>query len=289
MHMTRHQLWITAILLIAGIHTVAQAQTLNQERMATVQLKDGTTIRGEFQDIQNDTLYLRPSVHDQRRIDVNRVAMIDFAGNAKNLPKKELTEAAKASSLAILKSGEQINGRLANVEHENEGEQAVGGAVTFTFDTANGNRHVPVEQLTRVYFGRYEPPMAAKRAAAKKSATEVVVPATQPWTPTGIQVLEGQMVAFEATGEISLSAAGDLARPAGSTGQKYASTAPLPQNLAGALIGRVGSTTFGIGNQTEPLRMPEAGTLLLGINDDRFDDNGGEFTVTITKAGGPTK
>jgi hypothetical protein len=49
------------------------------------------------------------------------------------------------------------------------------------------------------------------------------------------------------------------------------------------LIGRVGNgTAFGIGNQSEPLSMPAAGVLYLGVNDDNVDDNRGAFAVTVT-------
>lgn len=38
---------------------------------------------------------------------------------------------------------------------------------------------------------------------------------------------------------------------------------------------------FPIGNQTDPLPMPGAGPLWLGINDDVVGDNAGEFAVTV--------
>lgn len=274
-------------LLIAALFAASYVQTaaqIDESRRATVQFRDGTTVSGEFEDIENDTLYLRVSIHDQRRIDVNRVALIDFVDGAKDLPRREVEKAAEPGSLAVLRSGQLITTRLADVEHEFEGQQAEGGRVWFVFDGREGrDRRVPVEDLKRVYFGQYRDAARAmkKDKARTTTAVDVIVPATQLWTPTGIQVREGQMVRFSATGEIILSQAGDVARPAGSVTQKRAAGAPLPTSLAGALIGQVGTATFGIGDQAEALRMPATGTLILGINDDRFDDNSGQFQVNI--------
>ena len=112
----------------------------------------------------------------------------------------------------------------------------------------------------------------------------VTVNANQRWTPTGITVAKGQLVRFDSSGEVQLSTDGnDTAATAGSKMGRRLTAGPLPGQLAGALIGRVGNgTAFGIGNQTEPLSMPAAGVLYLGVNDDNVDDNRGAFTVTVT-------
>ena len=78
--------------------------------------------------------------------------------------------------------------------------------------------------------------------------------------------------------------ASDVAAPAGSKSGRKATGAPLPNALAGALIGRIGNgQAFAIGNQTT-VQMPAAGQLFLGVNDDGFDDNQGEFRVDITRS-----
>jgi hypothetical protein len=50
------------------------------------------------------------------------------------------------------------------------------------------------------------------------------------------------------------------------------------------LIGRIGTTgaPFAIGTGV-PVTVPAAGQLFLGINDDGFEDNVGEFRVEITR------
>jgi len=93
----------------------------------------------------------------------------------------------------------------------------------------------------------------------------------------------GDTIRFNATGRVQLSEDGeDVAISAGSLRQRHAPGAPLPGNLAGALIAKVGnSPPFPIGNNTEPIAMPADGQLYLGINDDEVSDNRGEFVVTV--------
>jgi hypothetical protein len=60
---------------------------------------------------------------------------------------------------------------------------------------------------------------------------------------------------------------------------------PLPEELAGALIARIGNNPpFALGNLNTS-RMPQAGPLYLGINDDAVGDNNGQFNVVITRPG----
>ncbi len=75
----------------------------------------------------------------------------------------------------------------------------------------------------------------------------------------------------------------DVASSAGSKLGRRVSSGPLPGQLAGALVGRVGNgQVFGIGNQAGALSMPDAGLLYLGVNDDNVGDNQGAFAVTVT-------
>lgn len=73
----------------------------------------------------------------------------------------------------------------------------------------------------------------------------------------------------------------DTANADGSRQARYAANAPLRQTLAGALIGRIGNgTPFGIGNQRF-IVAPASGLLFLGVNDDGFGDNRGNFQVVV--------
>jgi hypothetical protein len=116
-----------------------------------------------------------------------------------------------------------------------------------------------------------------------ESNRSLIVPANRQWTPTNIRVNQGDTCWFQATGEIRFSPnANDRAGSSGSLDHKYVSGAPLPRELAGALIGRIDNgQPFGIGNQTS-LRMPASGILYLGVNDDIMNDNGGQFDVVVS-------
>ena len=90
---------------------------------------------------------------------------------------------------------------------------------------------------------------------------------------------------FDVRGRVQLSNdAGDVAEAAGSLRERRANGSPLPQNSAGALIARVGnSPAFPIGSQASVV-MPADGPLFLGVNDDEFNDNRGEFVVSVSQA-----
>jgi hypothetical protein len=105
-------------------------------------------------------------------------------------------------------------------------------------------------------------------------------------------VQRGEMITLKSTGQIRLSENDDdIAVPPGAkSGRQAAAAAPIPDTLAGALIGRIGPNgrPFGIGDQTS-IPMPAAGELFLGINDDYCGDNQGEFRVEIKRGTGPIR
>ena len=112
----------------------------------------------------------------------------------------------------------------------------------------------------------------------------ITVPANQLWTPTGIRVNQGDRLQIQASGQITLQPndAKDVAIPPGSLIHRYAPNSPMPNVLAGALLGRIdGGQPFGIGNLPSIL-APASGMLYLGVNDDVVSDNSGQFSVTIS-------
>jgi len=112
----------------------------------------------------------------------------------------------------------------------------------------------------------------------------ITVPANQLWTPTGIRVNQGDRLLFQASGQITLKPndAKDVAIPPGSLIHRFAPNSPMPNVLAGALLGRIdGGQPFGIGNLPS-IAAPASGMLYLGVNDDVVTDNTGQFTVTIS-------
>ncbi|MGE3403978.1 MAG: EF-hand domain-containing protein [Vicinamibacterales bacterium] len=148
-----------------------------------------------------------------------------------------------------------------------------------TFDQLDANNDGVITQRE---FAANEVGRTARRPAARQASQVVFVDAQARWTPTGIYVNQGDQITFDARGIVQLSAdPGDTAIAAGAYSRRQASNAPLPDELAGALIGRIGpGEAFGIGNQRQ-VTAPASGELFLGVNDDHLPDNRGGFRVQV--------
>lgn len=139
--------------------------------------------------------------------------------------------------------------------------------------------------MGRVYFAGGTS-SSGTTGSTPSTGSGIVVSGKQPWTSTGIMVRRGERLTFNTTGEVRVGGGPeDVAKPAGVTSGRTAAWTPIPGSIVGALIGRIGNgQPFGIGDQTS-VPMPAAGMLFLGINDNNFSDNSGEFRVEITRAG----
>jgi hypothetical protein len=254
----------------------------------TVQLRDGSKVEGRIEELTADgTLFVRVSQHDQRRIPISNVALIDRVGGASGLPDTELREAAGADHLLLLSNGGSVKGRLVAIRG-GQGSAQEGQARSYVFQTQQGGQQqYDMAQVSRVYLGTY--PFAAITgssgasqglAAGVDAAGSIRVPANAGWVSTGMRVRRGEVITFNTTGEIQLST--NTADRAGSAGTpRTAAGAPLPNVNAGGLIGRIGNgAPFAIGNQVS-VPMPNAGLLYLAVNDDELSDNTGEFVVQL--------
>jgi hypothetical protein len=282
------QKWVialTAVWLGAGAIGAAQDR-------ATVQMRDGSKFEGRIEELTaNGELFVRVSQHDQRRVPVTSVALIDKVGGATGLPDTELREAAGSQHLLLLTNGSSVKGRLVAIRG---GEGSADGSQprTYVFRASNGGEQsFGPDQVARVYLGTY--PFAAITGNPSSPTTAldpgsdvpgaVRVSARGGWVNTGMRVRRGQHVGFNTSGEVQLSSnPNDRARSPGTS--RLAPGAPLPAANAGALIGRVGnSAPFGIGDQTS-VPMPFDGILFLAVNDDERSDNSGEFVVALSRA-----
>jgi hypothetical protein len=277
---------VTAVTASFGLTPPAAAQ----ERVnVTAQLRGGERVAGRFDGFTNGLIYVDVSDTDERKIPVGDVALIDVVGGAQGLPETELREARGDDHLLLLKSGSSVKGRLVSID---------GAPSTVVFRTTSGEeRRVPLSEVGRLYLGRYPGGGAGPAATPPPTAGAttpggpVTVNANQQWVSTGITVSRGQQVSFDSSGEVQLSPDGsDVATTGGSKLGRRLTGGPLPGQLAGALVGRVGSgRAFGIGNQAGALQMPDDGLLYLGVNDDNVADNQGAFTVTVTPQPGTTR
>jgi hypothetical protein len=274
------------ILLSATAVTPASAQD-----RVTVVMRGGDVATGTFEDLNNGTVYVRESLNSQRRLPLGGILVMDFAGNGQNLPEAERRDAGGDDHLLVLRNGSRTRGRLLNIEG-GEGSSKPDEPRIVSFRTVDGEeRRVRPGDIARVYLGRYPATERATTLPATvppgpETGSGVRVDANRPWTRTGVFVQAGQVVRFAASGQVWLSGDNnDTAVPAGAQSGRNAPGAPIPNVLAGALIGRVGNgAPFGIGNQTE-LRMPDSGELLLGVNDGDVNDNRGQFRVEVTPQG----
>jgi Ca2+-binding EF-hand superfamily protein len=121
----------------------------------------------------------------------------------------------------------------------------------------------------------------APAQASAAGRQTVRVNSMQRWTDSGIVVRAGDVITFEASGQIEMSDPSDTATPAGSTRGRTAPDAPVLGQKAGGLLAKIGeySPAF-IGDRTT-WTAPVSGRLYLGVNDDHLGDNSGEFIVNV--------
>jgi hypothetical protein len=127
----------------------------------------------------------------------------------------------------------------------------------------------------------------------------VLVPGNIPWTDTGLDVVSGQEILFEAEGNISLQR-GNPEAECGPDGYDLRTVQqPMPDRNMGALIGKVVVSVivtvnektkeqkkeevaelFFVGSKNR-VEMPAKGRLYLGINENVIGDNAGEYRAKI--------
>jgi Ca2+-binding EF-hand superfamily protein len=110
----------------------------------------------------------------------------------------------------------------------------------------------------------------------------VTVVGNRQWVDTGLDVRAGDVLTIRADGTVRLSGNGnDTATPGG--GNRRAEGASLPNHPAGALIARVGNgAPIFVGDGRGINKLTTGGRLYLGVNDDHWDDNSGQFRATVT-------
>jgi hypothetical protein len=262
-------------LAIAAIAYVGVAQA---QESATLTLRSGERLNGQLIDLNASGFTIRVN-NEERQVPKNDVAVIDFAGGT--MSSADWAKVSLGQQVVWLRNGSTVNGQLTDI----------GGTtpLRLSFRTDSGDRDMTTAEVSRIVLAHTDAAASAANSSATAPTTGsgVVVNSKTRWTPTGITVRRGETLTLNTTGEVRLSTNGDdIAPPAGSTSGRMAAGAPLPNALAGALIGRIGNgAPFGIGNMTT-LVAPASGQLFLGVNDGDLNDNTGEFRVEITRSGG---
>jgi hypothetical protein len=249
---------------------VAQAQ-----ENATLTLRNGDKVTGQLVDLGGVGFTVRVN-GAERNIPTNDVAVIDFAGGS--MTDADWNKVTGGNQVVWLKSGETVSGQLFDI----------GGTspLKITFKTASGDREFSSNEIGRIVLARPSNAVATSGANLQApSGTGISVNPKQPWTSTGMTVRKGEVLSFNATGEVQLSSdPNDVATAFGSKSGRKAANAQMPNVLAGALIGRIGTNgqPFAIGSGVS-VTMPAAGQLFLGVNDDGFEDNQGELRVDVNR------
>ena len=278
--MTKFVIWeesrCSSVLILAltaaavTITGVAQAQ-----ESATLTLTSGEKLAAELVDLGGTAFYVRVN-GAKRSIPKNDVAVIDFGGGS--MSEADWAKVPTGQQVVMLKSGEVVNGQLYDL--------AGRSPLKVIVKTASGQREFTSNEIGHIILARPGNVGTSGGNLTAPTGAGVAVSPKQAWTSTGMTVRKGETLTFNANGEIRLSTdANDVATAFGSKSGRKAANAPMPNVLAGALIGRIGTSgePFAIGSGVS-LAMPESGQLFLGINDDGFEDNQGEIRVDIGRS-----
>jgi hypothetical protein len=122
--------------------------------------------------------------------------------------------------------------------------------------------------------------------AVPTASTSVAVIANQPWTDSGMAVVQGQTYTIGAGGVINYNPR-SVATPMGVDCGDGQSGLIAPQFPCIALLGKISpqGPAFFVGNTTT-FTAPFTGELYLGVNDRYFPDNSGAWNATISQVGG---
>lgn len=263
---TRRFFGALAVVTALGVGTVAAQQS------AVVVLRSGERVSGSLIDMNARGYQLQVNGAD-RWIRPGDIAAISFTGDVTDA---HFNVVSAGNAVVVLRNGQRVTGELYDI----------GGRtpLRITIRNSSGERDVTSNEVARIIFARPAGAATPDPTPGAGAGPGLTVAANRTWTPTNITVRRGETVRFASTGQIRLSGdQRDLASVNGSLNQRYAAGSPLPQFLAGALIGRIGNgAPFAIGGQTA-IEMPASGILYLGINDDNVSDNAGHFNVEVTR------
>lgn len=151
---------------------------------------------------------------------------------------------------------------------------------SFARQDRNGDGQLTRAELTNAELSAAGATGTTGTVAANGRA--VAVDGSRGWVDSGIDVRRGDVLSIQATGTVTLSTnTSDVADPGGSRTNRRATSAPLPNEPAGALIGRIANATPFIVGGRQSVTANATGRLFLAVNDDFFDDNVGTYRVVI--------
>jgi hypothetical protein len=258
-----------------ALATCVMVAVVAAQTNATLTLKSGEQVSAQLVDMNASAFTVRVN-GQERKISVGDVSLIDFGGGS--MSNADWDRVSGGQHAIWLRSGEVITGRLYDI--------AGSTPKRLMIKTDGGERTVSSDEVSRVAMAR---PTSGGTPSTPGSDSGITVQGNQAWTSTGLVLRNGERITVKATGEVRLSSnADDIAGPSGALKQRFDPRAPLPNTLAGALIGRIGNgKPFGIG--ADNTFQADGGQLFLGINDSNVADNQGAFQVEIQRSGGTSR
>jgi hypothetical protein len=191
-----------------------------------------------------------------------------------------LGTAAVSADTLIFRDGRRVDGELVSV---------TAGTVEFRERRGRGRvLRVDREEVRAIELERGIPVDSDYPAPGRPRGLrekDVLVSGDVPFVDTGIDVRPGQQIYFESTGNVWWKP-NEKTGPEGEAGsdRDRDSRRPMPRRPTGALLGKVGQEStdlFFIGTDPGPIRVRSTGRLFLGVNDDYFQDNHGNFRVVV--------
>jgi hypothetical protein len=234
-------------------------------------------------------IYAGPDKHE-RSFGQEVVAVIDYSGGTPS--NGELAALPAEGQMLVLKNGTRTQGRIAGLRN---------GVLRWSGMSGNTEEY-PVSQISRIYLNTGEARKVYNYAPGAMATPPAVTPtpptargrggigsaigvhANRPWTDTNITVRVNETLRFNTSGAIKFGMGEGQAASADGNPEVTNAAFPVPTAPVGALIGRIGTgTPFLIGSKSDPMAMPQTGRLFIGINDDGYGDNTGQFTVIVTR------
>jgi len=185
------------------------------------------------------------------------------------------------------------DGVISGQELRTEGRRAGRRANDYDFDALdinNNNRierrewQARLEEFNRLntngdnFLSREE--LGGVDETVGTSGRTITVGGDRQWVDTGINVNPGDSVTISANGQIRVARDGGTMTASG-TQSGRTEGATIPSAPVGALVARVGNTPAMFIGETRTFRTARGGRLYLGVNDNYFDDNTGQFNVTV--------
>jgi hypothetical protein len=187
------------------------------------------------------------------------------------------------------------DGVISGQELRTEGRRAGRRANDYDFDALDVNNNNRIErrewqarldEFNRLntngdnFLSREELAGEVDTVGTSGRVRSFAVGADRQWVDTGINVNPGDSVTISANGQIRVARDGGTMTASG-TQSGRTEGATIPSAPVGALVARIGNTPAMFIGETRTFRTARGGRLYLGVNDNYFDDNTGQFNVTV--------